>query len=205
MIEIKNGRAQIVPQGNRRVSFRERQAELEVARLLTSSTMQVVPYGHGLVVEEKDSQLHARVADPNEVRHLERGQSGRPVNTKEPTTGRKRAGNHTLRNVVAEKLTALLAEQVLGWKTTQDRFILNNRRWMPRWRFQPTKNLEDAFRLLKAAKPLEYALGVGRDGTYWVKVQTRRAAAKASGASLPLAICIAVARAYGIPVEDFVH
>lgn len=50
--------------------------------------------------------------------------------------------------ITSEELTRLLAERVLGWATSPDRFLTGNRRWMPRWRFRPFDRLEDSFKLL---------------------------------------------------------
>jgi hypothetical protein len=102
-----------------------------------------------------------------------------------------------------EKLTDQLVQTVLGWNAGPDRFTMSRRRWLPRWRFQPTKNIADAFRLLAAATIVEYALHAVAKGVYWVKVRTNGASAKASGSSLPLTICIAIARVHGIDVEVY--
>lgn len=52
-----------------------------------------------------------------------------------------------------DQLTAVLAERVMGWTVSPDRFMMGNREWMPRWRFQPIDKLDDAFRLLEEAVP----------------------------------------------------
>ena len=44
----------------------------------------------------------------------------------------------------ADTLAAILADQVMGWKVGPDRFTMAGRRWMPRWKFQPTVRMEDA-------------------------------------------------------------
>src|SRR5947207_380778 len=48
-----------------------------------------------------------------------------------------------------DRLTQELATRVMGWKVVPDRFLMSNRRWKPRWRFQPCRRLEDAFSLLE--------------------------------------------------------
>jgi len=53
--------------------------------------------------------------------------------------------------MTTSELTALLAQRVMRWTVAPGRFLMENRRWKPAWRFQPTKKLEDAFRLLDAA------------------------------------------------------
>jgi hypothetical protein len=95
-----------------------------------------------------------------------------------------------------------LVQTILGWNAGPDRFMMSRRRWLPRWRFQPTKNIADAFRLLGAAKIVEYTLHGVAKGVYWVKVRTNSASAEASGSNLPLTICVAIARVYGIRVEE---
>jgi len=100
-----------------------------------------------------------------------------------------------------EKLTALLVERVLGWTVTPDRLLTGKRRWLPRWRFRPTENLNDAFRLPDAAAPDGYTMGSAEDGTFWVKVCIAGMIGEAVGASKPRAITFAVARAIGLEVH----
>lgn len=103
--------------------------------------------------------------------------------------------------VTADKLTALLAERVLGWRAAPDRFLLNGRCWLARWRFQPLRNLEDAFRLLDAAKPTEYSMGRRGAGAFWVRIRLSGSVGEAHCKSKPRAICLAVARALGVDVD----
>ena len=112
-----------------------------------------------------------------------------------------RAGGGTPEGIVAENLTAILAERVMGWSVGPHRVLMSSRRWLPTWRFKPTKNIADAFQLLDAADVLEYFLRADKNGIYRVRVRRSAASAEASGACLPLTICVAVARAYGIDVE----
>jgi hypothetical protein len=100
-----------------------------------------------------------------------------------------------------EHLAAVLAERVMRWGVGPDRFLLSNRRWLPRWRFQPTENIADAFQLLDAADLVDYDLHADRNGLHTAKVRTSGASGEASCSSMPRAICIAIARAYGIHVE----
>jgi hypothetical protein len=72
--------------------------------------------------------------------------------------------------VISQNLTVQLAERVMGWSTGPDRYVLPNRSWMPRWQFQPTQNLEHAIRLLDAAKPESYSMGVRKQEVFSVKV-----------------------------------
>jgi hypothetical protein len=103
--------------------------------------------------------------------------------------------------VTTNQLTVVLAEKVMGWRVAPDRFLMDRRRWLATWRFQPTKNIADAFQLVEAAGVVEFALRASRNGVYGVKVRTSAASAEASGSSLPLTICVAIARAYSIDVE----
>jgi len=101
-----------------------------------------------------------------------------------------------------DNLTALLAARVMGWKVGPDRFTMGDRRWLPRWRFQPTKNLGDAFRLLDAANPREYSMRHGAGG-FWVQVQLQSGGiGEVRDRSKPRAIARAVAIAFGIEVEN---
>lgn len=99
------------------------------------------------------------------------------------------------------RLTMILAERVMGWGVGPNRFLLSGRRWLPRWRFQPTKKLTDALRLLEAATPQEYSIAVDAKGYFWVKVRIGGNCAQARDRSKPLAICRAVAAAVGINGE----
>lgn len=104
--------------------------------------------------------------------------------------------------MTSEQLTALLAERVMGWTVGPDRFTMGSRKWMPRWRFNPTENLEDAVQLLSVATPQSYSIhGKGGDGPH-VEVRIDGRIGVASGASLANAITMAVARAAGIEVPD---
>ena len=101
-----------------------------------------------------------------------------------------------------ERLTALLAQRVMGWTVGPDRFMMGNRGWTPRWRFQPAEKLEDAFRLLEEAAPQEYSIYGDAKGSIHVRVQIAGSTGEARGTSKPLAIAHAVARAVGIEVES---
>ncbi len=103
--------------------------------------------------------------------------------------------------MTANLLTSLLAQRVLGWTVAPDRFLMGDRRWMPRWRFQPTENLMDAFQLLEGAAPDEYSMTGGNDIGFLVRVRIGSGIGEARGTSKPLAITHAIARAVGIEVE----
>jgi hypothetical protein len=100
--------------------------------------------------------------------------------------------------MTTSELTALLAQRVMRWTVHLGRYQMENRRWTPAWRFQPTKRLEDAFRLLDAADPEEYTINAHRGATVTVRVQISGTAGEASGTSKARAITFAVARAIGL-------
>lgn len=100
------------------------------------------------------------------------------------------------------RLTVLLAERVMGWTVGRDRFMTGSGGWMPRWRFQPTKKLDDAFRLLEEAAPREYSICGSTTGDVHVRVRIGASAGEATGRSMPRTIAIAIARAVGLDVPD---
>lgn len=103
--------------------------------------------------------------------------------------------------MTTDQFTAILAERVMGWQLAPQRFLMGDRRWQPRWRFQPTERLEDAFSLLEKAAPNEYSMG--DDGTgFRVRVRIGKAIGEARDMSKPLAITLAVARALGLEVNS---
>ena len=100
-----------------------------------------------------------------------------------------------------DQLTAILVERVLGWRATPDRFLTGNRSWVPRWKFQPARNLKDAIRLLEATAPDEYAVGTDGNGGYWVRIRIGKRTVYGRDRCKPLAICRAVAAVVGIEVD----
>ncbi len=100
-----------------------------------------------------------------------------------------------------EQLTAILAERVMGWNVGPVRFMMGDRAWIPRWRFQPAEKLEDAFRLLEDATPQEYKICGDDKGNIHVQVRIAGTLGEAHGTSKPLALTYAIARAIGIEVE----
>lgn len=102
--------------------------------------------------------------------------------------------------MTSEHLTAVLAEKIMGWSIGPDRFMLANRGWMPRWRFQPAEKLDDAFRLLEEATPQEYSICGDDAGNIHVQVRIAGRVGEARGTSRALAITQAIARAVGIEV-----
>lgn len=100
-----------------------------------------------------------------------------------------------------EQLTAILAQRVMGWRVGPDRFLMDKRQWLPRWRFQPTERVEDAYRLLERAAPQEFNMDRDQDGRFWVKVCIAGAAGEARESPQAWAITLAIARALGIEVD----
>jgi hypothetical protein len=104
--------------------------------------------------------------------------------------------------VTTDMLTSLLAQRVLGWTVAPDRFLTGKRGWLPRWRFRPATSLEDAFRLLDAAKPQEYSMRGDGKGHFWVQARIGGGTGKADGTCKPRAITLAVARALRLEVDE---
>jgi hypothetical protein len=105
--------------------------------------------------------------------------------------------------MTGDQLTAILAERVMGWTVRPDRFMMGNRSWIPQWRFQPLKNLDDAFRLLDQAKPQEYRISGDNKGNIHIRLRIAGTAGEARGTYRPLVITHAIARAIGIEVDLF--
>ena len=103
---------------------------------------------------------------------------------------------------MTKDLNANLAERVMRWTVHRDRFLMGNRGWMPRWRFQPAEKIEDAFRLLEAAAAQAFTIEGDDKGNVHVRVRIAGKQGEARGTSKPLAITCAVARAVGIEVEQ---
>lgn len=103
-----------------------------------------------------------------------------------------------------DQLTAILAERVMGWTVCPNRFMMGNRGWMPRWRFQPAEKLDDAFRLLEEATPHAYSICGDDAGNIHVQVRIAGRVGESAGTSMALAITQAIARAVGIEVGSSV-
>ena len=100
-----------------------------------------------------------------------------------------------------ETLTAELAERVMGWDVGPERFLMGDRRWIPRWRFQPAVRLADAFQLLEKAAPQEYCMRGDDKGSFWVRVRLGEAVGEANGVCKPRVITCAVARVLGLDAD----
>jgi hypothetical protein len=105
--------------------------------------------------------------------------------------------------MTAERLTAMLAERVMGWRVAPGRLMMGGRGWKPAWRFQPIAKREDAFRLLDAARPEQYSISARTSDGCTVHVVIGGKVGKANELTEPRAITYAVARAIGLePVRQ---
>ncbi len=104
--------------------------------------------------------------------------------------------------MTAEALIPQLAERVMGWGVAPDRYLVGNRSWIPRWRFQPLERLEDAFRLLESARPDHYTMGLDASGRFAVQVRIAGRLGVARDEVKPRAITLAIARALGLEEVD---
>jgi hypothetical protein len=103
--------------------------------------------------------------------------------------------------MTTDQLTALLVERIMGWRPTRDKFIMANRQWLNRWRFQPTSDPRHALRLLEETGAEDFTISGRQSRDYRVAVRIHGALGEASENSIPLAICVAVARALGMELE----
>jgi hypothetical protein len=94
-----------------------------------------------------------------------------------------------------EKLIKILAELVMGWRVSPDRFLMSDRRWLPRWRFRPTEKIEHALWLMEKAKPQKYSIEGDATGNIHAKVQVGETWGEACATSMARAICQAIAKA----------
>ncbi|MFZ5926321.1 MAG: hypothetical protein ACOYX1_02625 [Acidobacteriota bacterium] len=104
--------------------------------------------------------------------------------------------------MTAEAQIPELVRRVMGWGVAPDRFLIGNRSWIPRWRFQPLERLEDAFRLLEKAQPEHYSMGLDGSGRFSVEVRIGGKLGVARDELKPRAITLAIARALGFEEVD---
>ena len=100
-----------------------------------------------------------------------------------------------------DQLTAILAQRIMGWRVAPDRFLLGNRQWITRARFQPMSRIQDAFRLLQRSAS-NLSLRMAADGTFTAVVRIGNRTGSASGHADASTITLAIARAVGIEVGD---
>lgn len=100
-----------------------------------------------------------------------------------------------------DRLTEMLAAEVLGWRAAPGRFIKPGRAWTPSWRFAPLTNLEHAFELLDHAARA-YSLTMNAGGIFEAEVCVGRRVGKAAGGLKARTITIALAHALGLKLPD---
>ena len=97
-------------------------------------------------------------------------------------------------------LIDLLAQRVLGWGVSPDRYLLGRRSWIPKWRFNPLEKLDDAFKLLDHSKLSRYDISMSGDGGFQVEIDVDGNVGKAAGEPKPRTIVLALARSLGLEV-----
>ena len=95
-------------------------------------------------------------------------------------------------------LSATLAQRAMGRRAAPERLPKSGRTWTPRWRFQPLKNVIDAFTLLDDAKPSEYAVCSSGGNQIAARVRIGTLTGEAVGESRATVITNALARALGL-------
>lgn len=100
-----------------------------------------------------------------------------------------------------ERLTAMLAKSVMGWKVAPDRFLTSNRSWIPRWKFNPLERVQDAFMLLDSSGSNRYTI-LKAGGCFEVKVECNGRDGRATDRSSARAITLALARSLGLEVQS---
>jgi hypothetical protein len=100
-----------------------------------------------------------------------------------------------------ERLTTILAQKVMRWGIAPNRFLLGNRHWITKTRFQPLKRIEDAFKLLRKLG-CDYSLTRTGNENLRVTVRIGSRIGVATAASEPMAIGLAVAQAVGIDTQE---
>jgi hypothetical protein len=97
--------------------------------------------------------------------------------------------------MTGDQLTATLARRIMCWGVGPNRFLKGQRRWAPRWHFQPLRRLDHALQLLDKANS-QYTLTKSGDGAFMARVSVGErqgfAAAKSEAAALTLALASAI-------------
>lgn len=97
-------------------------------------------------------------------------------------------------------VTAALAQVVMGWTPTRDRFIESGRTWRPRWRFAPFTRIDDAFLVLERSGA-NFKLEGGADSPFTAIVEARGRLGRAQGEPKARVITSAIAQALGIEMD----
>jgi hypothetical protein len=85
----------------------------------------------------------------------------------------------------------------MHWSVAPGRYMLGNRQWITRSRFEPLSDVKHAFRLLEASGGL-FNVGTLPNGSFTAEVQIGNRAGNACGEPKAACITLAVARAIGI-------
>jgi hypothetical protein len=93
-------------------------------------------------------------------------------------------------------MTDNLAERVLGWRVTPDRFMTGERSWISRSRFRPFTDIRDAL-LLADSLSRHYSLTSNPDG-FTAEVNYRGRLGRATAKQKERAITLAIARVLDI-------
>ena len=100
-----------------------------------------------------------------------------------------------------DRITRELAQTVMGWRIAPGRFLKSGRGWLPLWRFQPLKRLDHAMDLLNQSTD-DYTITSGKNGSTRVVVRVGNRIGVAEDQSKARAITHAVARSFGIEVNE---
>ena len=98
-----------------------------------------------------------------------------------------------------DRLTEILAVQVMRWRVAPGRYIKRGRAWIPSWRFAPFTKIEDAFELLEAAGSI-FTLRGATGALFEAEVHVGASVGHASGGSKARTITTALSRALGLDI-----
>lgn len=97
-----------------------------------------------------------------------------------------------------DRLTDELVCRVMGWRVAPGRFIKSGRSWIPRWRFQPLRDLAAALDLLERAAE-RFCLTSDR-GTFTAQVHIGDRCGTAAGGPTARTVTMAICRALGMEI-----
>jgi hypothetical protein len=103
--------------------------------------------------------------------------------------------------ITCEQLTAILARKIMGWAVGPDRFLKGERKWSPRWHFQPLRRVDQALELLEKAGGT-YTFEKTGARAFKARVAVGDRSGVASGKSKAATITVALSRAIRINVPD---
>jgi hypothetical protein len=104
--------------------------------------------------------------------------------------------------MTSDQLTAILAERIMGWNVSPNRFLTGGRQWLSRWQFRPTENIGHAFQLLEQAAPTRYSMRGDDSGAFCAQVQIGGIIGDSCDRSKARALTYAIARALGLEVGE---